>query len=120
MFRRILQRVGVVIAVTLGALVIGAVPAHAAWDDCPSGLICFWDGPNGGSAMATRSATIGCWNAPRNDWAGSVWNRSSRIVVLYEHAGCPTTNGWFEPLASGWRITFGLSSSNELTSYRVS
>lgn len=75
----------------------GATPAAAAWNDCPVGLLCAWNGAGGSGAMWTfpisQYPQNFCNVVPPNkgpmQWT-SVWNRygSGLRVNIYNQSNC--------------------------------
>ncbi|MER5485032.1 peptidase inhibitor family I36 protein [Streptomyces sp. NPDC002812] len=75
-----------------------AAPAEAAFDQCPQGSLCLYDGPSGGgnqkSATQPVERVYGAWD----DMARSVRNNTSSWACLYEET---EYGGGFRAVAPG-------------------
>ncbi len=92
-----LRRIAILATSTVLALGTATVPAQAAptgWDRCAHTNYCVFADADGQGAMfiLTPATGSGTYNFPSwfNDSATSVWNRSARLVRLYQNANCGT------------------------------
>lgn len=53
------RRIALILAGALAGITLVAVPAHAAYSDCPNELICFWWGQGGTGQRYDFQVTIG-------------------------------------------------------------
>jgi hypothetical protein len=95
------KRVGVVLAIVLVSLGVGATAAYAGWNSCPAGeRVCTYNDTygNGSNYNYSYNGVDNCINIgyPWNDAIRSMWNQSSHKVMFYLDANCSngSINRW--------------------------
>ncbi|MGV9677790.1 peptidase inhibitor family I36 protein [Nocardia sp. NPDC003482] len=82
-------------AVAVGALAAAALPAATVSAspgyDCPGGMFCGWDGPDGTGPMIVQVESICALHDIGNGGVGdrltSYWNRTGKTVGIYNWTG---------------------------------
>lgn len=125
--KKLITRLLVVFTFAGTIAVVAAVPAQAAWSDCPSMYVCLFDNIDGGGPplnIVYRSPGT-CYNlTSNNDRADSVFNDlgNGHGVQVYRDAGCTggvlkTANYGIDPIPALHHSWFyALSDRNEASS----